>query len=534
MNAAFAVDECVIETSTDQYCKSTRTDWKGRSLQETFKFYCVHPDLENRERPDLAWQERLPYRFVPRSILDFSSVANLFLPINNQDIFPVIADPNRRQKLNGWQDIESGFVSDIADGYFEWNFSAFFERISKITVNINFDGNPRSLVQLISGQGTIESTPLEKTHGHNSKSKDNEKRLSYAIRIAKSYSPPLYKWLFAAGLLFGLVAVICVIVPHWFWLPAYVIGLTLIGISCALASIPVIPNITSSARSSVIFWIGPLSVLSGSAFAVVPSARGVSILCPFKPFPSRSLFVKSVYIHANDSNAYVKRLSPGCFLIEIRRFVWNFSASHQTFLGGDYQANFFHLRGDFYSLLRRWGPLWAASISKTFRDSCGGEVAAVLQNIRDSEKFALSAPLHDELPLDTRLQNRNTSAVGKFQAVACNLKLGLNFFSLSVSGFLSEFKLLPRQPSLHCRNLAAGSNLTFAGLVKADSGQPKPDCRNGQDDSECGDDAFVVSFKESSDISYQRDKRAVENGTVFIAILAGAGAIWWWMACHKR
>ena len=33
---------------------------------------------------------------------------------------------------------------------------------------------------------------------------------------------------------------------------------------------------------------------------------------------------------------------------------------------------------------------------------------------------------------------------------------------------------------------------------------------------------------------YQQRKRALEDGTVFIAILTGAGVIWWWVACFKR
>ncbi len=81
----------------------------------------------------------------------------------------------------------------------------------------------------------FESFPLQKTDDGYAEGKGDKKNLSDAISIAESYFPSLDKGLFAIGLLFGLIAVVCVAVPHWFWLPAYIIGLVLVGVSCTLA-----------------------------------------------------------------------------------------------------------------------------------------------------------------------------------------------------------------------------------------------------------------------------------------------------------
>lgn len=66
-----------------------------------------------------------------------------------------------------------------------------------------------------------------------------------------------------------------------------------------------------------------------------------------------------------------------------------------------------------------------------------------------------------------------------------------------------------------------------------------PNCSSEIGDSERGssrdrgENGLVVNVNESADGQYQRNKRAVEDGTVFIAILACAGAIVWWVTCFK-
>jgi hypothetical protein len=62
-----------------------------------------------------------------------------------------------------------------------------------------------------------------------------QQNLSNSIWITKPVFPPLYKWLFVTGLFFGLVSIVCVAVPHWFWLPSFAIGILLIAISFFLA-----------------------------------------------------------------------------------------------------------------------------------------------------------------------------------------------------------------------------------------------------------------------------------------------------------
>jgi len=123
---------------------------------------------------------------------------------------------------------------------------------------------------------------------------------------------------------------------------------------------------------------------------------------------------------------------------------------------------------------------------------------------------------------------------GGRSTVSRDLQLVLGFFSLPVGNLSRESELMPRLSGLNGSDLATASNLALARFVKRNSGNPQSDSRESQNYREGSDNAFVVSFEEMSKADYERRKGALENGTVFIAILTGAGAIWWWMACFKR
>jgi hypothetical protein len=71
------------------------------------------------------------------------------------------------------------------------------------------------------------------------------------------------------------------------------------------------------------------------------------------------------------------------------------------------------------------------------------------------------------------------------------------------------------------------------GYPELSRGKPQEDCRYSDNDSKGCDNTLVVNFKEMTKSEYQQRKRALEDGTVFIAVLAGAGVIWWWVACFK-
>jgi hypothetical protein len=74
----------------------------------------------------------------------------------------------------------------------------------------------------------------------------------------------------------------------------------------------------------------------------------------------------------------------------------------------------------------------------------------------------------------------------------------------------------------------------FGAQNQCSGSPPQSSGKDRQYRSECGDDALVIVADKITYADYQRNKRALENGTVFIAILTAAGAIWWWMAGFKR
>ena len=118
--------------------------------------------------------------------------------------------------------------------------------------------------------------------------------------------------------------------------------------------------------------------------------------------------------------------------------------------------------------------------------------------------------------------------------ISCDLQLIPNFASLPVSDLFGKFKLLASLTGLISSDLTAGSDLSLSGPIEIGSSSPKPDCGERQNGGEGSDNAFVMVTDKIADANYQRNKRALQDGTVFIAILTGAGAIWWWMACLKR
>jgi hypothetical protein len=122
---------------------------------------------------------------------------------------------------------------------------------------------------------------------------------------------------------------------------------------------------------------------------------------------------------------------------------------------------------------------------------------------------------------------------GELNVFARESELFVNFERLPIGGLFGKLKLLTTLEGLDSGNLPTALNLLFAGRIETDSGIPESDCRKRQNGRESSDDALVVVADKITCADYQRNKRALQSGTVFIAILTVAGAIWR-MAGFKR